>query len=371
MKTKQFLIFLGFITSLTQSRAQYVNEADSIYQNIFNLSTNYYNITFDSTYNQQDTIYGDYYIHPKYDGSHAYWFANVNPKVYLDSSGQNIWQIGQPQKSFFDSAWSAPNALVTDTVNTYPSNNTSYFYLNNTYTSTNIWFCILHKYDTDTLKDGGYIEVSRDSGATWINILYDTTSSSMYDVTPGRNFYYNCTLPNSGSGNVIEATYNFYCYDDTLYNGQTGFSGNSGGWVYSSFTWHYTPVKSNNVDFPFLLRFTFISDSIDNNKEGWLIDNIGVFYIDLGTSVQEHKVSNMKVSPNPVKKNQVIRIQAATSSFSDLHVIIYDVSGKKIGIQRFNGNILEYSTEKLPAGIYFLKLMSGNQTLGQQKFVVQ
>ena len=34
--------------------------------------------------------------------------------------GTNVWQIGQPQKTVFNQAYSLPNALMTDTINSYP-----------------------------------------------------------------------------------------------------------------------------------------------------------------------------------------------------------------------------------------------------------
>jgi len=46
--------------------------------------------------------------------------------VVMDSAS-GIWQIGPPQKAIFDSAYSLPNALVTDTLNTYPVNQECYF----------------------------------------------------------------------------------------------------------------------------------------------------------------------------------------------------------------------------------------------------
>ncbi len=49
-------------------------------------------------------------------------------KIQIDTSQQgNIWQIGRPQKILFNLAFSIPNAIVTDTLNTYPINDTSSF----------------------------------------------------------------------------------------------------------------------------------------------------------------------------------------------------------------------------------------------------
>src|SRR5690349_9118432 len=49
-------------------------------------------------------------------------------KILFDTTHlNNIWQIGKPQKTAFDSAYSPLNVLVTDTINTYPINDTSIF----------------------------------------------------------------------------------------------------------------------------------------------------------------------------------------------------------------------------------------------------
>jgi len=48
-------------------------------------------------------------------------------QIEFDTTGTNIWQVGPPQKTIFSSAATAPNVLVTDTVNFYPTNNSSSF----------------------------------------------------------------------------------------------------------------------------------------------------------------------------------------------------------------------------------------------------
>jgi hypothetical protein len=40
----------------------------------------------------------------------------------------NSWQIGRPGKSVFDSAYTLPNAIMTDTLNTYPPMIRRYLY---------------------------------------------------------------------------------------------------------------------------------------------------------------------------------------------------------------------------------------------------
>ena len=91
-----------------------------------------------------------------------------------------IWQVGKPHKKFFDSAYSFPNAIVTDTVNPYPVNNHSAFeiIIYNSYCypfeCSPLYLSFEHKYDTDSLNDGCYLDISYDRGKTWVNIINDS-----------------------------------------------------------------------------------------------------------------------------------------------------------------------------------------------------
>lgn len=56
------------------------------------------------------------------------FFEEICPIVKIDTTmPNNLWQIGKPQKPFFSSSHSPSNAIVTDTINSYPINNDSYF----------------------------------------------------------------------------------------------------------------------------------------------------------------------------------------------------------------------------------------------------
>ena len=56
-------------------------------------------------------------------------FENSSPYLSIVPLPQNIWQIGVPHKTFFNTAYTLPNAIVTDTMNVYPVNNSSAFEL--------------------------------------------------------------------------------------------------------------------------------------------------------------------------------------------------------------------------------------------------
>ncbi|MGI8893309.1 MAG: hypothetical protein ACR2GN_07585 [Bacteroidia bacterium] len=111
-----------------------------------------------------------------FDGADTIYDPNVSPSsiyIEIDTNSSNIWQIGAPQKNIFDSAATAPNVIVTDTINYYPVNNSSSFQF-----SIVPWvpWGILaiqwkQKLDFDAGLDGGIIEFSVDSGTTWQMLL--------------------------------------------------------------------------------------------------------------------------------------------------------------------------------------------------------
>lgn len=278
-------------------------------------------------------------------------FEETYEYLEIDTSNQNIWQIGNPDKIFFDSAFSVPNAIVTDTLTFYPINNSSQFYIKigefnyEGFYPYDIFIEIKHKYDTDTLKDGGYISVSYDYGLTWMNIIRDTVYE---EVTPPG------------------ASENLYTESDTLFNGDFGFSGNSGGWVSTIFAWHYIPVKHPDVigDTMFI-GFNFISDSIQTAKEGWMIDNIKLFSVDLGGGVKERINLNFNLYPNPASN---ILYVSSDQELSGTEVKIYNQVGQVVINATLAGNSV--SVSNLPNGIYFLGLLTDQGEI-RKKFIIK
>ncbi len=216
----------------------------------------------------------------------------------IDSSAENIWQIGKPSKSYFNSAWLAERAIMTDSIHPYPIDNYSWFELyfgefNLSWGYPNdIFVQFHHKFDTDSLKDGGYITVSYDNGITWSNIIHDNVFGEMN--------------PQGESGNL-------YTDDDLLFNGEEGFSGRSDDWITTWFAWyHLLAKKSINAEIgdTMILRFNFVSDSIQTNKEGWLIDDIRLFSVDLGGGIENQQwKTDINIYPNPVNSSTIIDLK--------------------------------------------------------------
>lgn len=269
----------------------------------------------------QDTIYT--YAWTPYMG----YFYDLNDRDTIDkyffidtTQTNNIWQLGTPSKPIFNSAYSAPLALVTDTLNNYPNNNTSSFsfivWTNCNWSEINFW----HRINADSLKDGGVIEYSIDGGTTWNNILNSTYSFSS----------------------------NFYSINDTIESNsnKSGFTGTS-GWTYE---WFFGPTLNNFIEY----RFTFTSDSTNTNKEGWMIDDIVVNGVMVGINEIE-EASSVQIFPNPTSDFILIKTNIITSFKS---ATIKDIFGKTI----FVTNQTTIDLSKFETGIYLIEITTEDKT---------
>lgn len=276
-------------------------------------------------------------IYQYFDGADTVAWNSIEIDFGTDTN--NLWQIGRPQKIIFDTAATFPNALVTDTINYYPNNDTSSFqiHLDGNVLSWHISsvFAIhwQQKLDFDTLFDGGMIEFSVDSGLTWENALNSPFS------------------------------YNFYGFDsinlDTLHNGEYVFTGTDSTWknVWICYDYGWL-VQYETLD----IRFTSISDGIDNQKEGWMIDNFYIqstIYHTLKTVDQEDYIV---AYPNPSKDKLFINVlRTDEAQFIE-----------KLEVLNINGQVIEtletlpikffIDTKDYPAGNYFLKVKTNVKT---------
>jgi hypothetical protein len=281
--------------------------------------------------------------------------------LYVDSSETNIWQIGTPQKSNFNQAYSFPNAITTDTLNPYPANNVSYFDYYVSYSNSQaypyiVFIDLQHKFDTDTLMDGGFFTVTWDKGMHWMNVIHDSIYGTMGGLIPGWSY--------------IVPEPNLYSDNNTLFNGEFGFSGKSDGWINTTLAWHFIHVFRQDISDTMIVRFNFISDEIDNPKEGWMIDNIRSFALDVGSDLPENKddSSHILISPNPLKTSTEITFK---SVYKSIEISVYDTHGKFIEIRSFSGlGKIIFERNSLPDGVYFLKIRLNGETADIKKIII-
>jgi hypothetical protein len=234
----------------------------------------------------------------------------------------NLWQVGSPQKIVFTSAYSSSKAILTDTMNTYPINDTSSFQIVNLATGYG-WMqpntVILSGYyqvNSDTLTDFGTIEVSPDNGTTWIDLVNDTIYTTFYQWWTPKPI----------------------------------LSGNSNGWQqFQVFLAQLGPLFNVQYNDTIRYRFTFISDSMQTNKDGLMFDNF--HFEDWAEGISEIQNDNLLfISPNPTSDE--LYIHRTNSDTARLQILNYT---GEILYDTFNFNGETIITRQLANGIYLLK----------------
>jgi hypothetical protein len=265
-------------------------------------------------------------------------YAEEN-NFYIAPTTGNLWAIGIPVKTMFDAAYSVPRAMVTDTVNPYPVNNSSSFYvIIKGECSAAYGISFHHRMNTDSLQDGGTIEISDNGGNTWINII-----DYPYQYNGPMNVY-------SSSSTVSSM-------------GKPGFTGTF-PWKTSSFDF-YNPA---NFDLQiFVLKFTFASDGTQiNPKDGWMIDDLEV--TSAFESIDGHS-NDQKISiyPNPATSSFNINTGSALADLNS--VSIFNYLGEKMKeVSVLSGKSI--STDGLDPGIYYVSIQNNNRVV-TKKMIIQ
>jgi hypothetical protein len=241
----------------------------------------------------------------------------------------------------FNTAYSIPNAILTDTLSPYPTNDSSVFFIKNPVNEGDIWgISIMHgryQVQTDSLNDFGKMEFSVDGGQNWIDLLAENEYSS---------------------------SYNWWTFQPVL-------TGNSGGWKYFEvFLSDIGSVFDLEIGDTIIYRFSFISDDIADNMDGIMFDNLCFSSFVEGISEQRFVPLKSKIFPNPSKDNFTVEFENPRKQL--FHIAVYNSNSVmqwnetnlKSGEYKFNAN-------RLNPGVYFYKLT--NPTTLQRswgKFIV-
>ena len=252
------------------------------------------------------------------------------------ASGINSWQVGPPQKNIFHDAATNPNAIITDTLSYIPSSDTSRFKIK----VPTVWSPIgilalqwMQKLDLDSASDWGIIEYSLDSGQTWENAFYSQYVYSFY------GFSWN---------NV-----------DTMSNGEIAFTGLDTNWSNIWLCFDLSWVST----YPFVeFRYSIVSDSVDNQNEGWMMDNFMASPTFIHTVSETEESKYMEVSPNPTTG----RINISTSKVNQYHIIesIELINSESRIVQVWGRSPTKYfiDIDHHPAGLYYLKIKTNLRT---------
>lgn len=168
----------------------------------------------------------------------------------MGRGSDSIWQIVMPTKGRFTSAHSGNFALITDSTNFVAEGKTAIMNFNLVNSGCyNFELYFYHKYYTDSLHSGGFVEVSYDEGVTWINVIYDTIQMDTY-------------------------LYDFYELSDTITGGYPAFSGTCEEWKCSriSLSRHSMCNQHDSISY----RFVYKTDSVAFPYEGWMVDDVAM-----------------------------------------------------------------------------------------------
>jgi hypothetical protein len=278
-----------------------------------------------------------------YDVIYATGFDVESDMLFFDDD--SLWQTGPPQKLLFDSAWSSPNVLITDTVQVYPDSTETYFYLKfKPWESNNIFIAWNQRVDVGE-GDSCLVEMSSD-GLSWMSL------TEYFNYIQGVSFmleiiYYKTDLLTGISESPLPGE-NFEFSDTTT------------GWTQQSLWFHYLlPVKESEALFTdsLFVRFRFVSDQNTENNEGWMIDDMytGNFWIS-GSISEVNIFRQIQVFPNPAEN--------AVSFDSDIlmfpvEVIISDMNGKQVHSSVIYENTVQVQFLESGQYLFTLKDASG------------
>ncbi len=263
--------------------------------------------------------------------------TNAYNAVIIKKDSSSLWQIGKPQKMIFDSAATNPNALLTDTINSYPPNDTSMFSFRLRKFQFNLAIVAVRwkqKIDMQKKHAGGIIEFSSDTGKTWKNVF---NSPEVY------KFYGYDTLANR----------------DTL-NGIYTISGTDTTWrdVWLCFEGSYLRSMDS-----FIIRYTFISDTSTNTGEGWMIDNIIVHPTYYHTVKNTTEAQALKVYPTATTGIVNVEIDKRDTEQQVKNVMLINRDGKILEQYIQDTHKLVMDIGNYPAGLYYVKVTTNKVSL--------
>lgn len=278
-----------------------------------------------------------------------YTFEYIDSHIWIDTSENNLWEIGVPKKEILNQAYSDSLAIITKISDYYQVSNTSYFEFNLTLPDDESGlqtigegrFNFKHKYNTEIGKAGGYIEISYDDGETWNNALFDLT--------------------NMGEPNFQ----NFYNNTDTLDDGTPCFQGISEDWQESQIWWFWNAMVKR-ADQPewwgwnndtLRVRFAFkCLNNAQNNYEGWMIDDLHITIQRIYGDVDELARNNIVIYPNPA--NSIVYLDELPFHSKNSLQILNSFGQLVYERKNITSKNLELNIENLIPGIYYIKYNS-------------
>jgi hypothetical protein len=212
-----------------------------------------------------------------------------------------------------------------------------------------------HKYDMDTLTEIGIIEASYDGGNSWVLVNDTSVVSTM------ESFFWWDSDFHASNGNYT--------------NHPLITTGKSDGWILSRFNWQWwIPVKADTIIYPvdsLMIKFTFISDAIETNKEGWIIDDILTASAEwqLCSYIKETINNNFRIFPNPFSQQMTVE---SVEDLKGSDIIIYNSSGIIVKeIHNASRHSITVQRDNLSSGVYYLVITKNGKMVGTNKLLIE
>lgn len=318
----------------------------------------------------EESHYYDEYLGYNYDTT---GILNYNV-LGLDS----LWMAGIPNKSEWDTSClqepSRPKALLTDTANPYPPNNHSVMEIHVekpawTAMYNYCWSRFLFKVDiacdTDSLKDGMYMEISFDGGQSFVNAM-DT--GAILDANNGPDEIMNIENLESYPLSMIgDSVLGFTGHFNNVYEPESNYPYMEG--IGLEYWWddaHGYDVTEA------VIRIHFVSDSIDNPRQGIMMDDLYVlveewcYYV--GKEDIEQNTNKPFLYPNPLTTESKIYFNNNSNKLAILN--IYTSTGALIHKEETYNEHFIIGNKNFNPGIYMYQLNVDNTTFSG-KFIVK
>lgn len=270
------------------------------------------------------------YYEISFEGTGLYEFDNRHELV-VEPNG--LWQVGSPDKTVFTEAYTFPNAIVTDTTNAYPINSNSSFMIKHVADlgfdmPSDVSFGGEYRVDSDSLTDYGMIEFSPDNGVTWVDLI----NQGQYDA-----------LINWGNDASNDA-------DIPV------LTGNSNGWKHFEVNiQNLTTVFPINSGDTVLFKYSFVSDAIENNRDGLMFDSLYMWDVPPIGLIEQKPQTSLTIYPNPA--SSLLSLDYSNIGTSEITIEIYNHLGVKVEElqknEQWNKNV---DVSHLANGFYYIEL---------------
>lgn len=271
----------------------------------------------------------------------------VTINAYNYKTGNTSWEQGTPNQTHITGAYSGSNAWMTGLTSDYLSLDSSGLFtpLFEVAKDQCYHLSFYHNFYTEEFQDGSIVEYSTDGGANW-NVL-----GSAFETNWMNSDYVSALNP-------IDPT--------------SGWTGNSGGWIYAEHDF-----KSDSAT-KAVFRFRFGSD-YSVQYDGWAIDDFCFEEISNPcnfSTVQAIEKSSLLLFdaiPNPAKGQTQVSYYLPQAENISLNIT--NLLGEVIYLQNQYAPAGKHTelidVTNVPAGVYYYTLQSGKQQAVKKLIIIK